>query len=65
MVKLSKSERNKLEKAIRAKHGNLKLISEKSNLSTTTLKNAYKGLEVSVETYGQLKAVLPILETLN
>lgn len=62
MIKLSKSERNKLEKFIRAKHGNLKKISDEIKLSDNTIKSAYKGVEVSMATYNLIKAKL---ETLN
>jgi len=65
MVKLTKSERNKLEKAVRKKHGNLKVISDMSKLSYNTIKTAYRGNEVSVETYATIKNILPELASLN
>ena len=61
MVKLTKSERNKLEKNIRAKHGNLKKLCDQTKLSNNTLKNAYRGLEVSVATYEIIKSTLATL----
>lgn len=58
MVKLTKSERNKLEKRIRAKHGNLKMMSELTKVSHNTLKTAYKGGEISEQSAELIKTTL-------
>ena len=48
MEKLTKSEINVLKTFTREKQGNLKKASDITGVSTTTIRNAMKGLEVSL-----------------